>query len=363
MPDPTSRERADADRHRRIDVHAHILPRDWPDLHERYGDGPWIRLEHHAPGRARMMQGERFFREIEANCFDPEARIEDLDRLGIDHQALSTVPVMFAYGAKAEHAHDLARFLNDHLAGACRDHPERFSGLGTLPMQDVDRALEELERCTGELGLAGIQIGTHVNGRNLDDPDIERVLGRCAELGACVLVHPWDMLAPERMEKYWLKWLVGMPSECALAIATLLLGGVLERHPGLRICFAHGGGAFPFILGRIEHGFRVRPDLVQVGTTTPPRELLDRFWVDCGVHDAEALRYLVRVHGVDAICLGSDAPFPLGEHVPGELVESLPDLDDDARRAVLWDNPRRFLGQAPADCPAVIHAPAGSAAS
>jgi aminocarboxymuconate-semialdehyde decarboxylase len=328
----------------KIDLHTHILPRTWPDLRERYGCGGFIQLDHHAPGRARMMLDGQCFREIEANCWDPARRLEDCERHGVDVQVLSTVPVMFCYGARPEHAHDLARLLNDHLAGVIADFPRRFVGLGTLPMQAPDLAIQELERCVRELGLPGVEIGTHVNGRNLDHPDLFPILEAAEHLGAAVFVHPWDMLGRDRMGKYWLPWLVGMPAETALAICSVLFGGVLERLPRLRLCFAHGGGAFPGTIGRIEHGFQVRPDLCAVCNDRPPRSYLGRFYLDSLVHDAAALRYLIDLVGADRIALGSDYPFPLGELEPGQLIESLTDLPDEARAALLAGSALSFLG-------------------
>src|SRR5262245_59780046 len=160
-----------------------------------------------------------------------------------------------------------------------------------------------------ELGLAGVQIGSHVDGKNLDHPDLFPVLAAAERLGAAVFVHPWDMLARDRMSKYWLSWLVGMPAETCLAICSVIFGGVLERLPKLRIAFAHGGGSFPGTVGRIERGFHARPDLCAVDTRHNPRHYLNRIYVDSLVHDAEALRSLLRLLGADRIALGTDYPF------------------------------------------------------
>ncbi len=328
----------------KIDLHTHILPRDWPDLRERYGCGGFVRLEHHAPGCARMMIDGKLFREIEDNCWNPHRRIEECDRAGVAVQVLSTVPVMFSYWAKPEHGHDLSRILNDHLAGVVREHPRRFAGLGTLPMQAPDLAVRELERCVRELGLRGVEIGSHVNGFNLDHPSVFPVLQAAEQLGAAVFVHPWDMMAKERTSKYWLGWLVAMPAETAVAICSVIFGGVLERLPRLRIAFAHGGGSFPGTIGRIEHGFRCRPDLCAVDNKRAPREYLGRFYLDSLVHDAEALRNLIRLVGANRVALGSDYPFPLGEAEPGRLIESLGDLSPAVKRQLLAGTALEFLG-------------------
>jgi aminocarboxymuconate-semialdehyde decarboxylase len=331
----------------KIDLHTHILPREWPDLRRRYGCGGFVQLEHHGPGCARMLIDGKLFREVDERTFDPARRIEDCDRLGVGVQVLSTVPVMFSYWAQPRDGHDLARMLNDHLAKVVRQHPERFVGLGTLPMQAPDLAVAELERCIGELGLAGVEIGSHVNDWNLDNAALFPVFQAAERRGAAVFVHPWDMLEYGRMSKYWLPWLVGMPAETSLAICSLIFGGVLERLPRLRIAFAHGGGAFPGTIGRIEHGFRVRPDLCAVDNPRGPRAYLSQIYVDSLVHDADALRGLIRLVGADRVALGSDYPFPLGEAEPGKLIESMDDLATETKRRLLHGTALEFLALDP----------------
>ncbi|MCH7840310.1 MAG: amidohydrolase [Planctomycetes bacterium] len=328
----------------KIDIHTHILPEQWPDLRERYGYGEFVRLEHHKPCCARMMIGDRFFREIQDNCWSPRRRLADCDETGVTVQVLSTVPIMFSYWTKPQDGLDLSRILNDHIAGVVRDQPERFVGLGTLPMQDPDRAVRELERCVRELGFAGVQIGTNVNGRNLNDPAVFPIFEAAAGLGAAVFVHPWNMLGEDRMDRYWLKWLVGMPAETALAICSVIFGGVLERLPKLRIGFAHGGGSFPGTIGRIEHGYNVRPDLCAVDNPVRPREYLGRFYLDSLVHDSDTLRSLIHLVGAERIALGSDYPFPLGEAHPGALIESMNDLSAKTRQRLLAGTALEFLG-------------------
>jgi aminocarboxymuconate-semialdehyde decarboxylase len=212
-------------------------------------------------------------------------------------------------------------------------------------MQDARLAVRELERCVRELGMPGVQIGSNVNGRNLDDPGVVEVLAAAAELGACVFVHPWEMLGAERMARHWFPWLIGMPAETALAVGSVCFGGVLERLPSLRIGFAHGGGAAPMTLGRWEHGFRERPDLCQTETRESPRESIRRVWFDSLVHDPEALRLLLSVAGEGKVALGTDYPFPLGELSPGAVVRNAPWLDDATRRSILHDSAAAFLGK------------------
>lgn len=328
----------------KIDLHTHILPKTWPNLRERYGYGGFVRLEHHVPGRARMMKDDTCFREIGANCWDPARRIEDCNKAGVDVQVLSTVPVMFSYRARPEHGLDLSRILNDHIAGVVRAHPTRFAGLGTLPMQSSELAVSELERCVTQLGLRGVEIGSHINDWNLSAAELFPVFEAAQNLGAAVFVHPWDMMGQDRMRRYWLPWLVGMPAETSLAICSVIFGGVLERLPRLRICFAHGGGSFLWTIGRIEHGFDVRPDLCAVDNPKRPRDYLGRFYLDSLVHDADVLRHLIKLIGHEQIALGSDYPFPLGESAPGRLIESMHDLHETTRTRLLAGTALEFLG-------------------
>jgi aminocarboxymuconate-semialdehyde decarboxylase len=343
--------------HFKVDLHTHILPEAWPDWTKRSGYPGWVSLDHHKPCCARMVQsteggGERFFREVQANCWDPGIRMDECDACGVDVQVLSTVPVMFSYWAKPQDAYDLSRLLNDHIGDTVRSHPRRFAGFGTIPLQAPDLAIRELERCVGELGLQGVQIGTHVNGSNLDDDSLFPVFEAAAALGAAVFVHPWEMLAKERMSKYWLPWLVGMPSETCLAICSVLFSGLLDKLPALRLGFAHGGGSFPGTVGRIEHGFHARPDLCATACDRSPRQWLAdektgepaRFWVDSLTHDEHALRQLVRLMGPRRVALGSDYPFPLGEACPGQMIEQMDDLSAEARALLLGGAALEFLG-------------------
>jgi len=326
----------------KIDIHTHILPKDLPDLKTKFGYGEWVRLDHISSISANMMKNDKFFRTVECNCWDPLKRIDECDQTFVDIQVLSTIPVMFSYWAQPNDTFWLSKILNDHIADIVSSYTTRFIGLGTLPMQDNKLAIKELERCMNDLSLAGIQIGSNINGKNLNDDDFFPIFEAASDLGASIFVHPWDIMGKNQMTKYWLPWLVGMPAETSRAICSLIFGGIFEKLPNLRFAFAHGGGSFPATIGRIQHGFDVRPDLCAVDNKIDPIEYLNKFWVDSLVHDLDALNYLIKKIGDKKIALGSDYPFPLGEGRPGELIESS-NLPNQTKENLLYKNALDWL--------------------
>ncbi len=327
----------------KIDIHTHILPKDIPKWKEKFGYGGFITLEHHKPCCARMLKDDgHFFREIESNCWSAEKRIEECDSFGVNVQVLSTVPVMFSYWANPKDGAEISEFLNDGIAEIVERFPRRFIGLGTVPLQDTKLAIKELERCK-KIGLAGVQIGSNVNQLNLGEPQFFEFFAACEALSMAVFVHPWEMMGEADMKKYWLPWLVGMPAETSRAICSLIFSGVLEKCKDLRICFAHGGGSFPYTLGRIEHGFEVRPDLCAIDNVRNPREYLGKFWLDSLVHDPAMLEYLVKFVGAEKIALGTDYPFPLGELSPGKLIETSA-FDAETKALMLHGAALKWLG-------------------
>ena len=306
----------------KIDSHTHIIPKKLPNWTDKFGYGDFIYLQHHKKGYAKMMRGNQFFREIKENCWDADVRIEEYAQFGTQVQVVCTIPVMFSYWAKPLDCLDLSKFLNDHLGKLVRDYPKQYIGLGTLPMHDTELAVLELERCK-KIGLRGIQIGSNINDENLNESRFFPIFQACEKLDMAVLVHPWNMMGEKNMQRYWLPWLVGMPAETTRAICSMIFGGLLERLPKLRVNFAHAGGSFLPTIGRIQHGFECRPDLVAIDNPIAPKNYLGKFWVDSVTHDPAMLEYVIKMVGSKKVTLGSDYPFPLGDLEIGKFIEEM----------------------------------------
>ena len=323
-------------------MHTHILPEKLPNFADKFGYGDFVHLKESRPGYAKMMKGNNFFREITENCWNADLRVKEYAQFNTDMQVVCTIPVMFGYWAKPADCLDLSIFLNDHIAEVVENDPKHYIGLGTVPMQDTDLTIKELQRLK-RLGIPGIQIGSNINDLNLDESCFEPVWLACEELDMAVMVHPWEMMGREQMEKYWLPWLVGMPAETSRAIASMIFGGVFEKHQKLRVCFSHAGGSFLSTIGRIEHGFNCRPDLVAVDNKVNPREYLGKFWIDSITHDAQFLKYAIDLIGSDKICLGSDYPFPLGDLEIGKFIEEM-NLPQDDLNNIMYQSTLDWLG-------------------
>lgn len=304
----------------KIDMHTHIIPEKLPRFADKFGYGDFIYLDHHKTGKARMMKGDQFFREIGENCWSPNLRIDEYKDYSTQVQVICTIPVMFSYWAKPQDCLELSQFLNDDIANTVAQYPKNYIGLGTVPMQDAKLAVQELGRLK-EIGLKGIQIGSNINDLNLDDEQFYPIWEACEKLDLAVMVHPWNMMGMENMRKYWLPWLVGMPAETSRAICSMIFGGVFKKFPNMRVNFSHAGGSFIGTIGRVEHGYNCRPDLVAIDNPVNPREYLGHFWIDCITHDIKALKYVMDHVGSKKVCLGSDYPFPLGDLEIGKFIE------------------------------------------
>jgi aminocarboxymuconate-semialdehyde decarboxylase len=329
-----------------IDIHTHFFPRITREEAAKLDPGraPWLQTDPHGTGM--IMAGEAPFRPVQAALWDPARRIEDMDRDGVKVQLFCATPVMFGYAYPVERALPWSQRMNDRALEFAAPTRGRLRPLAQVPLQDIDAACGEATRAKSA-GHVGVQIGNHVGQKNLDDAGLITFLAHCAREDIPVLVHPWDMMAADRMKKWMLPWLVGMPAETQLGILSLIFSGALERLPrSLKLVFAHGGGAFAFLLGRAENAWHER-DIVRQDSPQPPSHYLDRFAVDSAVFDERALRLLIEVMGEDRVLLGSDQPFPLGERRVGRLVSESSTLTDIAKGKILRENAARIFGIAP----------------
>ena len=327
----------------KIDIHTHIIPEKIPDFSKKFGYEGFVSMANKTLKNADMMIFGEKFRTIKCNCWSVKERISDMNKHKIDVQVLSPIPVMFCYWARPKDTLMVSQFLNDFIMQECQKYPKNFIGLGTVPMQDTKLSILELERCK-EIGLMGVEIGSNINNKNLSDNDFHPFYEAAEELNMPLFIHPWEMMGMSQMSKYWLPWLVGMPAETSRAICSMIFGGIFEKFPNLRVAFAHGGGSFPHIVGRIEKGFLERPDLCAIDNQINPRTYLGKFYVDSLVHSQEALSYLINILGPNSVILGSDYPFPLGEKIPGREIEISSNIDDKVKNNLLNKNALNWLG-------------------
>ncbi|MGM7702878.1 amidohydrolase family protein [Pseudalkalibacillus sp. Hm43] len=325
----------------RIDFHTHVIPHDLPDFMEKYGQERWPVLKQTCACGANIMVGGKVFREVTDQVWSPEKRIQDMDREGVDIQVLSPIPVTFSYWAPTDAALEMARIQNDFISETVKQRPDRFLGLGTVPMQDSAAAIQEMERCINDLHLYGIEIGTNVNGENLDAPEFQEFFRMAEEWNVPLFIHPWETLAKDRTPRHNFMYTVGMPSETALAAASLIWSGVIEKFPNLKICFAHGGGSFPYILPRLDQGWKVWPHLRL--TTHPPSHYVKNFYFDSLNYDPLNIQYLIDRFGYERVMMGSDYPFLLREIPPGNVIDEMTSLSDEQRNAILGGNALKFL--------------------
>lgn len=324
----------------RVDFHTHIYPLDLPNFAEKYGNTKWPVMEQKCSCGADIMVSGKLFREVTDQVWDAEKRIADMEKEGVDMQVISPVPVTFSYWAPVEQAVELAHFQNNYIAELVKQYPTHFIGLGTVPMQDADAAIKELQRCK-EIGLAGIEIGTNVNGENLDADYLQPFFKAAEEAEMPLFIHPWETMAQDRTPRHNFLYTIGMPSETALAAASLLWSGVMERCPNLKVCFAHGGGSFPYILPRLDKGWEVWPGLRK--TENPPSYYAKNFYFDSLVYDKENLAFLIERFGHDKVIMGSDYPFLLREINPGKVIDEADNLSEQVKADILGGNALAFL--------------------
>lgn len=328
-----------------IDIHAHLLPPSAMDAVK--GDGRWYGSTVELGERGNpvlVTNGRKRPLGADSHLIDLRGRVREMDRLRVDIQVLSLVPLLFGYDLPLADAVAMTRGTNDEIRGYATAYPGRFLGLASLPVQDTAAAIAELERTASLPEFVGIELGTNVNGMSWDDPSLFPVLQAAERLDVFVFFHPNDPRARNVLERYYTRNLIGNPLETTMLVASLIFGGVLDRLPDLRMALAHGGGYATFAIGRYDHGNRVRPEAKDVERV--PSDYLRRFYVDALVHSAKAARYLVDVMGADRVVMGSDFPADMGPTDPVGEIERNPYLSDEEKTAILGGNLERELSLA-----------------
>ncbi len=305
-----------------VDVHTHAIDDDLPDLQRAYPHDRWPSVERTGETEAHLLFGGQPYRRIDQRCWSPEARIIDMDREGVAVQVLSPIPVTFCYSASAAGAAELASAQNEFFARITYKHPTRFAALGAVALQYPDRAVDEMRRCMRRRGFLGVEVSTRVGDTELADPSLDRFFATAGELGALVLVHPSDQDLPARTTALGLAFGAGMPIETALAAAALLVSGALARRPEVRICLAHGGGALPALIGRLDKGAVIAG--MPADSPELPSRQARRLWSDCLTYDRQALYAAIDVFGSDHVVFGSDYPFAAMPEPLDDIVATLP---------------------------------------
>ena len=332
-------------KHTAIDIHTHVeFAGTFDILKKRYKeDEMFDKFVVSATGRRSAELNRGIVAGIRDTLRDPEKKIRDMDEKKIGVYVLSSTPFAFFYEVEEELAVELARFQNDRLSEMVKRYPDRFAAMATLPLQVPKEALKELERAVGKLGLRGVEIGSHVGHRELGDEAFWPIYKTLEHLNVPIFVHPHHVAGMERLEDFYLSNLIGNPLDTTLAAAQLIFNGVLEKFPGLKIILAHGGGQFPYIIGRLEHGYQVRPECKEK-VHRSPMAFFKNFYFDIITHNADALRHLINIAGGDHVLLGSDYPYDMGDPDPVQTVSQLPGIKEEDRRRILRENAVTLFG-------------------
>lgn len=325
------------------DVHAHTIPERVIAALDAGGHDLGVEIATIDGSRRLVIAGTPARVPLHPGLTDLDARVAAMDVAGVTVQLLSSWIDLTAYALPAGQGVRLARLFNESVAEMVAATPGRFRGLCTVPLQVPARAAEELRHAVDDLGMVGVEIATTVDGRELDDRDLDPFWAAAADLRCLVLLHPLNSLAGRGVRRHFLPNMVGNPAETTIAVGHLVFGGVLERHPDLRVCAVHGGGFVPYQAGRMERGYVGRPDLTATALTGPPRASLERLYFDTVLHDPQALAALVAFAGAERVLLGSDYPFEMGDHDPVSTVAKIPGLGEDDRALILRGNVERLI--------------------
>ncbi len=328
----------------RIDIHSHVIPARMIDGIAKTPQAFAARIEGE-PGAQRVIHEQGYAYPLFAEVHDVEAKVESMDRKGIDVSVISPAPPMFYYWAGVDVALQAARLVNDGIADMVHTNPGRLRGMATIPLQHPDAAIAEMERVVREHGFKAVEIGTSVEGEQLAEPRFRPILRRAHDLGVFVFAHPYYVGAKRGLEGYYLTNLIGNPLDTTIMLANLMFSGALDELPDLKICLAHGGGFAPYQIGRLVHGHRVRAE-THAKSRTSPKALLSRLYFDSLVFDPAALRYLVDLVGADHVCIGTDAPFDMADDAPLSTMAAMPRLSSDEQHALCCGTALRLLGEA-----------------
>lgn len=326
------------------DVHAHCIPPSFRDWLRQHGPSHGADLLDTAKGTCVQFNDGFVTAPLRDSLSDLNQRIADMDRMQVNVQVLAGWIDLTGYDLATREGVSYARAHNDSLAEEAAKEPTRFRSVATLPLQDPAAAATELQRAVSELGMVGAQVATTVGPNWIDRAGLDEVWEAADALGAFVILHPMAPLTGVALDRYFMDNSVGRPAETTIALAGLIYSGVFDRFPNLRICAVHGGGFAPFQIGRLDRGYRAKPELAAQHAERLPSEYLREIYVDTVVHDPQVLRFLIDMMGADRVMVGSDYPFEMGEDDPVALVESVPRLGNEERQAVLWGNAKRLFG-------------------
>lgn len=317
-----------------IDMHAHYVAPEFVEAVEREGALHSVSVDRR-DGRSYFTIAGMESPPLPANINDLEHRFDEMQAMRVDVQIISTWMDLSGYALAPQDGLWLARTQNDILADAARQHPDRLVAMPSVPMQAPDLAVEELRRCVLELGTRGVEIGTNINGRNLDEPELDPFWAAAQEMDVPVFIHPYRPAGADRMKKYFLANLVGNPTDTTLAAASLIFGGVLDRFPKLTVCLLHAGGFLPYQFGRMDRGLAARPDVQSSAIQESPSGYLRRFYYDTIAHSQEALDYLYALVGPERIMLGTDYPFEMREVDPVGRIEQIDGVTGSAKQQMM----------------------------
>ncbi len=325
-----------------IDIHSHVIPPRIVDAIAADPKGFAARIEGHGASR-RMVHDQGYAYPLFDEFVDPAVKLAVMDRKGLDMSIVSTAPPMFYYWAEAELAAKAARLVNDGIAEMVASAPQRLRGMASVPMQHPELAIAELERAVATHGFKAVEIGTTIEGVQLADPRFRPFLRRARDLDVLVFIHPYYVGSKAGLESYYLTNLAGNPADTAVSIANLIFSGALDELAGLKILAAHGGGYAPYQIGRLVHGHKVRAE-ARALTASSPKDLLKQLYFDTLLFDPQALRFLIDLVGPDHVCLGTDAPFDMGDETPLASLAAVPGLTSREEAAIVAGTATALLG-------------------